>query len=198
MPALVVMLATTLLVSSVSAPQQPPGQPALPKKSGVFAMTPQGAVELKISGEADTVDNTQANLGLGQQSVNRSATNMVKCYFSAKDIERIPVVESLQSFYVNMIGWSPRDLFMVVGREALVNQTEKYERFVGRTVNRGIAFVVSAADLESPAALLQSIKKLAPAGVPVDQLDVYVVLAVRNSEGLTPRAYPVRIAVPKG
>jgi hypothetical protein len=198
MPALVVLLATTLLVSSVSAPQQPPGQPALPRKSGVFAMTSQGAVELRISGEADTVDNTQANLGLGQQSANRSATNMVKCYFSAKDIERIPVVESLQSFYVNMIGWSPRDLFMVVGREALINQTEKYQRFVGRAVNRGIAFVVSAADLESPAALLQSIKKLAPAGVPVDQLEVYVVLAVRNSEGLTPRAYPVRIAVPKG
>jgi hypothetical protein len=177
------MRGVILLVAALVVPLslQQPAKQALPKKAGIFAMTPQGAVELKVSGEPNQIDRA----------------NGVKCYYPPDSFDRIPSVESVESFFVNMMDWAPRDLYIVVGRDRLTNPTEKYQRLNGRAVNRGpVAFRIVADDL-SPAFLAQAARRLSPTGTVDEATEVYLVLELRSTAGLNDRAYPVRIRIPK-
>jgi len=105
----------------------------------------------------------------------------------------------VRSFFVSLMDWTPKSLYLVVGRDALTNSLDKYQRFAGRTVPRGVvAIEVLSSDFESPEFILRAIRKLAPAGVADADLEVYIVLELKSAAGLNDRAYPIRIAVPKG
>jgi hypothetical protein len=172
MPALFILIAALLLPQSPQAPAK-----AYPKKSGIFAMTTQGPVELKVSGEPTRIE----------------LSNVVRCYYAPDSFDRIQAVEALESFYVNLMGWVPRDLYIVVGRDQLTNPTVKYQRLTGRAVNRGaIAFQIVSDDLR-PAFVEQAARRLSPSGTVDATTEVYVVLELRNRDGLSDRAYPVRI-----
>jgi hypothetical protein len=182
MPALVMLIAALLLPAGTWAGQAP-GKVVYPKKSGIFAMTPQGPVELKVSGERNAVE-----LAIGLTS-----------FYSADSFDRIPAAESVQSFFVSAMGWQAKGLYLVVGREALTNSLDKYQRFAGRVVMRGaVAFEIQSADLESPDFVLRAIRKLAPAGIADPEVEAYLVLELRSTSGLNDRTYPIRVQVPKG
>ncbi|HEY3380186.1 MAG TPA: hypothetical protein VGK32_00375 [Vicinamibacterales bacterium] len=182
MPTLVLLIAALLLPSgSLTAPAT--AESTYPKKSGIYAMTPQGPVELTVSGERNNVA-----LAIG-----------LKSYYSPETFDRIPTADSVQTFYVSAMGWTPRGVHLVVGREYLTNALDKYQRFAGRVVPRGaVAFEIKSADLESQDFLLRAVRKLAPAGVADAELEVYLVLELRSTSGLNDRDYPIRIPVPKG
>ena len=156
-------------------------KPVWPRNAGVYAMTAQGPLGLKISGERSAVDKA---LGL-------------KVIYSSRDLDRIPVADTVQSFFVNMADWTPKDLYMVVGRDRLTDPLTKYQRLSARAVTRGVvAFEIVSTDLE-PAFLLRAIRRLTPAGVADADIEAYVVLELKNAAGLNDRSYPVRITVPK-
>ncbi len=121
MPALLTVV-MCLLLSYGSAAAQPASKQVYPKKSGIYAMTPQGAVELKVSGERNDIEHT----------------NGVKCFYSAESFDRIPTAESVQSFHVSAMDWAPRGIYLVVGRDALINSLDCYQRFAGSVVSRGL------------------------------------------------------------
>jgi hypothetical protein len=161
-------------------PGRAPAQTVWPKRPGVYAMAPNGPVELKISGERNDVDRA---LGL-------------KVVYSPGDIDRIPVADTVQSFFVNMVDWTPRDLYMVVGRDRLIDPLTRYQRLSARAVTRGLlAFEILATELE-PASLLSAIRRLAPGGAAGAGIEAYIVFELKSATGLNDRAYPVRIKVP--
>jgi hypothetical protein len=178
MPALVLLIAALLVPPSL----QPPAAQAYPKKSAIYAMTAQGPVELKVSGERNFV---QGDFRL-------------KAFFSPNSFDKIPVAESVRSFYVNAMGWAARGVYLIVGRDGLVNSTENYKRLAGRVLQRGaIAFEVMSADLDDPAFILTATRQIAPAGANLAELEVYLVLDLRSTSGMNDRAYPVRVQLEK-
>jgi hypothetical protein len=180
MPALVMLIAALLLPAGPWAAQAP--AKAFPKKSGIYAMTPQGPVELKISGERNDVEKA---IGL-------------KSFYSAESFDQIPAAESVQSFYVSAMGWQAQGLYLVVGREALTNSLDKYQRLAGRVVMRGaVAYEVQSVDLASTAFVRGAIQRLAPAGAADASIEAYLVLELASTTGLNARTYPIRIQVPR-
>jgi hypothetical protein len=180
MPARLAVLLFLLLSCGVSSAQPAP-KVKYPGKSGIYAMTAQGPVELKVSGEPSSLLGT-----LKQQT-----------FYSADAFDKIPKVDAVRSFYVSAMGWAPKRLYLVVGREALVDSQDRFQLFTAGTASRGVvAFEVLSPDLLSPAFVLGSIRKLAPAGVPDSELEVYLVLELKNTAGLTARSYPIRIDIP--
>jgi hypothetical protein len=173
MPAVMLLVAALLMTAGV----QDQKKPAFPKKSAIFAMTAQGPVELKISGEPNRI----------------ALTNGVRCFYSPSDYDKIAVVDSIESFYVSAMGWEARDMYVIVGRELLSNPSEKYLRLKGRSVPRGaVAFQVLSEELGTPGFLEQVARRLSsdPAA------ELYVVLELHSTGGMTDRSYPVKIQRP--
>ncbi len=147
-----------------------------PSRAGVYAMTAQGPVELIVNGERGGV-----RLALGQQ-----------LRYDPREIDRIPVADSVLSFFVRMPGWTPKDLYLVVGRERLIDPMTKYQRLAGRAITREVAaYQIIANDLE-PASLAKAIGRLTPKGK--TNAEAYVVLELKSTADLNDRAYPIRIA----
>ncbi len=170
-----------LLLTCGSAAAQTPDKPAFPKKMGFFAMTSDGPVELKVSGEPAEVD-----LALG-----------LKSFYSADSFDKIPKAKWVRSFYVSAMNWVAWRLYLVVGREALVDSLNHYQMLSSSVISRGvIAFEVVSPDLQNLAFIRQAILKLAPKGVPEDQLEAYIVVELKSTMGLNNRNYPIKISVP--
>src|SRR5512139_2325107 len=82
----------------IQDPVGPPANVVWPRTAGVYAMTAQGVLELRISGE-------------------RSTPYLVldsKVVYAPGDFDQIPAADTVQSFYVNMVNWQPKDLYLVV------------------------------------------------------------------------------------
>jgi hypothetical protein len=178
MPALIVLIAALLAPSAVPSP----AQTAYPKKTGIFAMTSQGPVELKVSGERNFVQGDFRLL----------------CFYSPDAFDKIPAAESVQSFYVSAMGWAPRNVYLVIGRDGLVNSKDNFRRLAGRLVQRGaVAFEVLSSDLENRDFVPSAVKQMAPAGANLGELEVYLVLDLRSTSGMNDRAYPIRVQLPR-
>jgi len=97
--------------------------------------------------------------------------------------------------YTNMIDWRPKDLYVAVGRDRLTDPLKGYQRLTGRVVTRGVvAFQIVCDDLE-PASLAQAMRW--PTASDAERSDAYLVLELRSIAGLSDRAYPARITMPK-
>ncbi len=160
-----------------------PGRPQAgvewPAKAGVYAMTARGPVELLVNGERSWVFGA-----MGQQ-----------VRYDPREFEQIPALDAVESFFVRMAGWTPKDLYLVVGRERLIDPMTKYQRLAGRAIARDVTAVqIIAADLE-PLSLAEAIRRLTPKGK--TNAEPYVVLELKSSAGQPDRAYPVRIAPAK-
>jgi hypothetical protein len=180
MPARLAIL-LCLLVSCGSAAAQSPAKPSFPKKMGIYAMTSDGPVELKVSGEP-----AEVALAIG-----------LKSFYAADSFDKIPKATWVRSFYVSAMNWVAWRLYLVVGREALVDSLNNYQMLSTVVHSRGvIAFEVVLADLQNLAWIRQAIMKLAPAGVAQADLEPYLVLELKSTSGLNNRNYPIRISVP--
>jgi hypothetical protein len=176
-PVLVLILA----LASPAAAAPPGGKIKYPSKSGIYAMTSDGPVELKVSGEPNDVIGA---LGL-------------QCFYSDDAFDKIPRADWVRSFYVSAMGWAARRVYMVAGREGLTNPLANYQLLSGSVQSRGVvAFEVVSADLQSLAWIRQAIRKLVPASVPDADVEAYLVLELKSTSGLSNRHYPVRISVP--
>jgi hypothetical protein len=180
MPARLAIL-LCLLLSCGAAAAQTPAKPKFPSKMGIFAMTSEGPVELKVSGEPNNV----------------AGALKLESFYSADSFDKIPKAAWVRSFYVSAMNWIAWRLYLVVGRDALVDSLNHYQMLSSSVISRGvIAFEVTSADLQDLAWVRQSIMKLAPAGVPEDQIEAYIVLELKSTSGLNNRNYPIKIAVP--
>lgn len=176
-----IAVVTCFLLSCALVVAQSPDKPVYPKKMGIFALTSDGPVELKVSGEPNNV----------------AGALKLESFYSADSFDKIPKAVWVRSFYVSAMNWVARRLYLVVGRDALVDSLNHYQMLSSNVISRGvIAFEVTSADLQDLAWIRQAIKKLAPAGVPDDQLEAYLVLELKSTSGLNNRNYPIRISVP--
>ena len=95
---------------------------------------------------------------------------------------------------MNWVAWR---LYLVVGREALVDSLNHYQLLSSSVISRGVvAFEVVSPNLQDLALIRQAIKTLAPKDVPDDQLEAYIVIELKSTSGLNNRNYPIRISVP--
>ena len=180
MPARIAILLCVLL-SCGSAAAQSPDKPKFPKKMGIYAMTSEGPVELKVSGEPNNV----------------AGALKAESFYSADSFDKIPKAAWVRSFYVSAMNWVAWRLYLVVGREALVDSLNHYQMLTSSVISRGVvAFEVTSPDLQDLGFIRRAIKKLAPAGVPDDQLEAYIVIELKSTAGLNNRNYPVKISVP--
>lgn len=170
-----------VLLSSALSAAQPPAKVKYPGKSGIYAMTSDGPVELKVSGEPNNV----------------SGALKLESFYSADSFDKIPTATWVRSFYVSAMNWVARRLYLVVGREALVDSLNHYQMLSSSVISRGvIAFEVTSPDLQDLSWIRQVIMKLKPADVAEDQLEAYIVLELKSTSGLNNRNYPIKISVP--
>ena len=158
-----------------------PASPQLPDGPGVFAVTDRGIVELPVFGE--------------QRKVEGAIDTFV---FPAAELDRIPVVLSISAIYVNVMGWTPKDLYLIVGRKRLATPRDNYRRLNGRAYSKGpILFEVVTEKLE-PGALEQEYQRLAGKKKSGDDLRAFVVLELTSQAGLNRRSYPIQVEIPPG
>jgi hypothetical protein len=147
---------------------------------GIFAITSAGAVELTVYGERD--------IQVGDL--------VRKTFYPPGAFDKIPAGDDLRSFVVNMPGWTPRDLYMIVGRKNLQTPFEKNRRLTGRLLPRGPVFEV-VSDGFDLASLQKDYVRLLPKKATDEQSEAFVVVEVGSSDGLNRRCYPVRLRLAK-
>lgn len=156
--------------------QPPPAQP--PDRSGVFAVTDRGTIELT---------------GYGERHRQEHAIDSFS--FTPSALDQIPVVSSVRAFYVNMMGWVPKDLYLIVGRKRLATPRDEYHPLTGRAYSRGpVLFDVVTEELE-PAKLEQAYRKLASKKRSGEDVRPFIVLELNNRSGLDARSYPIRVEI---
>ena len=95
-----------------------------------------------------------------------------------------------------MMGWTPKDLYLVVGRARLETPRDEYRRLNGRAYSKGpILFEVVTENLE-PAALEKEYRRLARKKRPGEDVRAFVVLELISQAGLNRRSYPIQVDIP--
>ena len=158
-----------------------PASLQLPDGPGVFAVTDRGIVELPVFGE--------------QRKVEGAIDTFV---YAPAELDRIPVVSSVSALYANVMGWIPKDLYLIVGRKRLATPRDNYRRLNGRAYSKGpILFEVVTEKLE-PGALAQEYRRLAGKKKSGDDVRAFVVLELSSQTGLDRRSYPVQVDIDPG
>jgi hypothetical protein len=175
------VLLTGLLLCPPCTAATEPGSPQLPDRPGVFAVTERGTVELPVFGEQRKVEGAIETFA-----------------YAESDLERIPVVASISALYVNVMGWTPKDLYLIVGRQRLATPRDDYRRLNGRAYSKGpILFEVVTEKLE-PEALEKEYRRLAKKKRSGEDVRAFVVLELISQAGLNRRSYPIQVDLPPG
>lgn len=148
---------------------------------GVFAITPQGLVQLPVFGEA-----SQVSQELGRRYL-----------YSPGSIDRIPAADSVQSFVLNMPEWSFGRLFMVVSREQLATPEEHHVGMATTFLPLGVGMIqVFSRDLPPGEALAREYRRRVQADAGGLEHEAFLVVELSHSGGLMPRTYPIRVQMP--
>ena len=165
-----------LCLPGLSFVQPSPAQ--VPDRPGVFAVTDKGPVEMAVFGEQRRVEG----------AIDTFA-------YAPAELERIPAVQSVKAFYVNVMGWLPKDLYLIVGTKRLATPRDRYRRLNGRAYSKGpILYEVVTEKLE-PAALEQEYRRLAGKARAGEDVRAFVVLELSSQAGLNRRCYPVQVEI---
>jgi hypothetical protein len=174
------LLTGLLLAVPISIPADL-SQATFPDRPGVFAVTDRGMVELKVVGEQRTVEG----------AIDTFA-------YAASELDQIPAVASVRSLYVNLMGWLPKDLYLIVGRHRLATPRDEYRRLLGRAYSKGpVLFEVVTEKLE-PDALQKEYRQLARKKRAGEDVRAFVVLELASQAGLNRRSYPIQVEIPPG
>ena len=147
---------------------------------GVFAITSQGLVELKIFGE-----DSSAQQQLGPTSFYRPGIP-----------EQIVSSGSVQSLLVNLPDWGVGALHMVVSRGQLRTHLEHSFRLRTTTIPLGPgATQIFSADLAG-GELQAEYRRRVPAGTTGPDAEAFLLLETRSAVGLKARTYPIRLQFP--
>jgi hypothetical protein len=180
-PMTALFLLSGLLLCPPSAAAFGPDAVQMPDRPGVFAVTNRGIVELPVFGERREVQDAIDSF-----------------HYVAEELDRIPIVPSVSSLYVNVMGWTPRDLYLIVGRKKLATPRDNYRRLNGQAFSKGpILFEVVTKKLE-PAELEKEYRRLAGKKRPGDDVRAFVVIELSSQAGLSRRCYPVQVEMPPG
>jgi hypothetical protein len=176
-----IFLLTGLLLCPPCAAAFEPAAGQLPDRPGVFAITNRGTVELPVFGEQRNVEGAIDSFA-----------------FAASDLDRIPIVPSISSLYVYLMGWTPKDLYLIVGRKKLATPRDDYRRLNGQAFSKGpVLFEVVTSKLE-PAELEKEYRRLAGKKRPGEDVRAFVVIELSSQAGLNRRTYPVQVVMPPG
>ncbi|MCX6544370.1 MAG: hypothetical protein NTV05_08140 [Acidobacteria bacterium] len=173
----VLLLAGLFLCPPLHAAAQPPNF-RIPNRPGVFAVTNQGVVEMTVFGE--------------RRSEEYSIPSFV---YGSTELDQIPIVASIRSIYVNMMGWSPRDLCLIVGRQRLATPRDDFRRLIWKFNPRGVVSVDIVSQEFQPEALQKYQKHLTSNSRPGDDVRAFIVLELRSQSGLAARGYPVQVEI---
>jgi hypothetical protein len=173
----VLLLGWLFLCPALQAAAPPPNI-QLPDRPGVFAVTDHGVVEMTVFGEP--------------RQGNYSIPSIV---YGSTELDQIPVVSSIRSIFVNMMGWRPRTLYLLVGRQRLASPSSDYQR-LNATINpRGVVrFEVLSHEFQ-PEELQKSYRRLTSKSQPGDDTRAFIVLGLSNQTGQPGRSYPVQVEV---
>lgn len=159
------------------APQAAPASP--PDRTGVFAVTDRGTIELTAFGE--------------RQSVEAAIDTFV---YRPGAVEQIPSVASVRSFFVNMLGWTPKDLYLIAGHKRLSTPRDDYRRLLGRAYRRGPVLYEVLTERLEPDVLWKEYRSLAGKKGVQEGVAAFVVLEITSETGLNRRGYPIRVEWP--
>ena len=173
----VLLIAGLFLCPSLQAAAQPPNF-RIPSRPGVFAVTDQGVVEMTVFGERRPVD-----------------FSIPSFVYGSTELDQIPIVASIRSIYVNMMGWKPGDLCLIVGRQRLATPRDDFRRLVWKFNPRGVVSADIVSHEFEPAALQKYRKHLTSSSRPGDDVRAFIVLELRSQTGLAPRGYPVQVEI---
>jgi hypothetical protein len=146
---------------------------------GIWVQTPTGLIELPVFGERHTV--------------NRGFPSF---YFLKEHEPRVPRVSAIQTMYVNMTGWVPSGVAMVVGRKGLNAPKDKFRGLNAGTYNAGPALTEIRSPDFTPEALQAAYAELTKKAKPKDDVRAFVLLEVVSDKGLDGRYYPGQIDLP--
>jgi hypothetical protein len=147
---------------------------------GVFAVTSTGPVELSVYGERAFV----------------AGDMNPRVFYPPGAFDRIAPVDDIKAFVVNMTGWTPRDLYMLVGRKRLAAPYQKNQRLVGRMSSSGPTLIKVESEGFDLASLQRDYLRLLPKKATTEESEAFIVLEVKSRDGLNDRSYPVRIRLP--
>lgn len=186
----------TLLVPGLLAQAQAPPPAAGPDRPGVFAITDRGVVELAVFGErrldASSRDGS-SRWAMPDDPLDRSLDAAPRFGFPSDFLTRVPSAASIARFRVNMLDWTPRDLYLVVGLEGLQSPTDKHRRLNGRAYKLGpMSYEIVTEDLDGRV-LADAYRKLAGRKPKPGASQPFVVVELRHGGGLSPRSYPIRV-----
>jgi hypothetical protein len=160
-------------VAQGKAAAQSPAAPA----PGVFAVTGLGSIELSVFGERAFV-----------------AYDMnPKVFYPPGSFDRIAAADDIQAFVVNMAGWAPRELYMVVGRKRLSSPFQKNARLVGRVLSKGTTLIQVVSEGFDLPSLQRDYLRLLSRNATGEDAEAFVVLELKNRDDLNDRSYPLRI-----
>jgi hypothetical protein len=146
--------------------------------AGVWVATPTGLVELPVFGERHTV--------------NRGFPSF---YFLKEHEPRVPRVSAIQHMYVNMVGWVPTGVALVVGRKGLNNPKDKFRGLNAGTYNAGPGLTEIRSPDFTAEALQAAYAELTKKAKAKDDVRAFVLLELVSDKGLDGRYYPVQIDV---
>lgn len=169
--ALLALLSTGRAVAQMPA-VQPPDHP------GVFAVTDRGRIELTGFGERQSVESAIDTFAFAQSA-----------------LDQIPVVSSVRSFYVNMLGWVPKDLYLLAGSKRLRTPRDDYRRLNGRAYRLGPVLFEIVTEALEPGALEKQYRSLVKKQRHGEDLNAFVVLETVSQSGLNRRSYPIQIQI---
>jgi len=147
--------------------------------AGVWVRTPTGLVELPVFGERHTVSRG------------------FPTFFFLKEHEaRVPRVSAIQTLYVNMTGWVPSGVALVVGRKGLNAPKDKFRGINAGTYNAGPGLTEIRSPDFTAEALQAAYAELTKKAGPKDDVRAFVLLEVVSDKGLDGRFYPVQVDMP--
>ena len=174
-----VLVACLLGGAAGTPPSVAPAAAQLPEEPGVFALTPAGLVRLPVFGE--------------QRSVEGAIDTFL---YAPADLERIPVVQSIRAIYVNLMGWQPKDLYLVAGGKGLASPRDDYRRLNGLAYSKGPILIEVVTEKLDPRALEDEHRKLTRKKRPGEDVRAFVVVELASQAGLNRRAFPVQVEMP--
>ncbi len=146
---------------------------------GVYVVTGDGPVRLHTYGEQTRAYDTGSMV----------------FHFQAGSLDRVPTASSIKSIVVDMLGWKPRSLHFVVGRDQLTADFPESRQLVFRQLLVSATAVdVYCREFSSPW-VKEAYRSLSAryAGEP-DLPEAFFIVILNSSAGLARRAYLVRLA----
>jgi hypothetical protein len=147
---------------------------------GVYAITSDGMVQLKISGDASRVRGEVGRLFA----------------YRPGELDRLVTLDSVLSLVLNMPDWKVQGLSLVASRAQLPRHEENHVAMLHSEVPIGLMTQQIFSESLHGAGLTADYRRLVPSGPIGPQTEAWVVLSLASTIGQDSRSFPFGIRIP--